>query len=81
MAHPPDPEMERAASAKGSPKFQSCSKPNESSEVASALQEKKFRRLCQRTVSAIVGAIYRIAETEQTRKIEASLRERAEARG
>jgi len=28
-----------------------------------------------------MGAIYRIAETEQTRKIEASLRERAEARG
>ena len=84
MAHPPDPEMERAASAKGSPKFQRCSKPNESSEVASALQEKKFHRLysfCQRTVSAIMGAIYRIAETEQTRKIEALPRERAEARG
>jgi hypothetical protein len=44
MCGPPDPEMERAASAKGSPKFQSCSKPHQTTEVASALQEKKFRR-------------------------------------
>jgi hypothetical protein len=84
MFGPPDPDMEKAASAKGSPKFQSSLQPNQNTEVASALQEKKFHRLysfCQRTVSAIMGAIYRIAETEQTRKIEALPRERAEARG
>jgi hypothetical protein len=78
---PPDPEMERAASAKGSPKFQSSS-PHQISEEASALQEKKSRRpysFCQRTTRTI--AFCETAETEQTRKIEASLRERAEARG
>ena len=80
MCGPPDPEMRRGA-GQGTPKSQGDLEPHQISEVAFALQEKKFRRLCQRTVSAIVGAIYRIAETEQTRKIEVSLRERAEARG
>jgi hypothetical protein len=81
MCGPPDPEMRSPGVGRARAKSQSLNKRHQVSEEASALQEKKFRRLCQRTVSAIVGAIYRIAETEQTRKIEASLRERAEARG
>jgi hypothetical protein len=36
---PPDPEMERAASAKGSPKFQSCSKPHQDTQTAPERQE------------------------------------------
>jgi hypothetical protein len=42
MCRPPDPDMEKAASAKGSPKFQSSSLPHQNTEVASALQEKKL---------------------------------------
>jgi hypothetical protein len=83
MHPPPDPEMRRAALA-GSPKSHGDDlKRHQSSEVAPALQEKRFRRVysfCQRTASAIAHSVNETAETEQTRKIEASLRERAEAR-
>ena len=80
MRGPPDPELERAASANGSPKFQSSSR-HQISEEDSALQEKRARRpysFCQRTTPTI--GFCETAETEQTRKVEAALREHAEAR-
>ena len=83
MCGSPDPEMRRGA-GQGTPKSQRDLEPHQISEEASALQEKKSRRLhsfCQRTASTIAHGVHESAETEQTRKIEASLRERAEARG
>jgi hypothetical protein len=80
---PLPPRIPRAALA-GSPKSQGDLEPHQISEVASALQERKIRRLHsfrQRTASTIARAVYETAEPEQTRKIEASLREYAEARG
>jgi hypothetical protein len=38
MRGPPDPSMERAASAKGSPRFQSSSQPHQLNEAASDYQ-------------------------------------------
>jgi hypothetical protein len=76
------PPRPRAALA-GSPKSPGDVEPNQISEVASALQEKKFRgpySFWRRTASTIARAVYETAEPEQTRKIEASPREYAEAR-
>jgi hypothetical protein len=80
MCGPPDPEMRRGA-GQGTPKSQGDLEPHQISEVAFALQEKKSRRpysVCQRATPTI--AFCETAETEQTRKVEAALREHAEAR-
>ena len=77
MCGSPDPEMRRGA-GQGTPKSQRDLEPHQISEEASALQEKKSRRLhsfCQRTASTIAHGVHESAETEQTQKIEAALRQ------
>jgi hypothetical protein len=83
MCGPPDPEMRSPGVGRARAKSQSLNKRHQVSEEASALQEKRLRRLysyCQRTASAIAHSVHETAETEQTQKIEAALREYMEAR-